>query len=86
MSDWQLGKDDFGVENTIKRYDIALQDALALLKITGKIGYQIDEIYLVGMGDLTKTAQNFSTTANHTMFLSNLMEQYSLAKAMMYKL
>ena len=28
MADWQLGKKDFGVENTIKRYDIALQDAV----------------------------------------------------------
>ena len=25
MSDWQLGKKDFGVEDTIKRYDQALQ-------------------------------------------------------------
>lgn len=32
MSDWQLGKNDLGVANTIKRYDVALQDAVARIK------------------------------------------------------
>ena len=26
MADWQLGKADYGVENTLKRYDIALRE------------------------------------------------------------
>ena len=30
LSDWQLGKDDYGVENTIKRFDVALQDGVKL--------------------------------------------------------
>mgnify|MGYP001246812215 FL=1 len=32
MSDWQLGKKDYGVENTVKRYDVALQDAVQRIK------------------------------------------------------
>ena len=54
MSDWQLGKKDYGVENTIKRYDRALQDGVNRIKDLRKLGVQIDEIYMVGLGDLTE--------------------------------
>ena len=45
MADWQLGKKDYGVENTIKRYDIALQDAVNRIKDLRKTGVKIDENY-----------------------------------------
>ena len=67
LSDWQLGKNDYGVDNTIKRFDVALQDGVNLLKKYRKIGYKIDEVYLVGMGDLTENAVNFSTTVKVIM-------------------
>ena len=59
MSDWQLGKKDYGVENTIKRYDIALQDAVNRIKELRKSGVKIDEIYMIGLGDLTENCTPF---------------------------
>ena len=59
MSDWQLGKKDFGVEDTIKRYDQALQDGVNRIKDLRKLGVEIDEIYMVGMGDLTENCTPF---------------------------
>tara|TARA_R100000329_G_scaffold30771_4_gene28482 strand:- start:384 stop:1001 length:618 start_codon:yes stop_codon:yes gene_type:complete len=59
MADWQLGKKDYGVENTIKRYDIALQDAVNRIKELRKVGVQIDEIYMIGLGDLTENCYGF---------------------------
>ena len=85
MSDWQLGKDDYGVENTIKRYDIALQDAVQRIKELRKQGVDIDEIYMVGLGDLTEGCSlNFYDAMPHNVSLS-LSEQYQLARAMMMK-
>ena len=85
MSDWQLGKDDYGVENTIKRYDVALQDGVALLKNYRKMGKKIDEIFLVGMGDLTEGCSKFFYESQAFNVSLNLMEQYALARAMIYK-
>ena len=59
MADWQLGKDDYGVTNTINRYDVALQDAVQRIKDLRKIGVEIDEIYIIGLGDLTENCQGF---------------------------
>ena len=85
LSDWQLGKDDYGVENTIKRFDVALQDGVSLLKKYRKIGYEIDEVYLVGMGDLTENcSNNFFDSQPYNVSL-NLLEQYSLARSMIFK-
>ena len=55
-----------------------------LLKKYRKIGYKIDEVYLVGMGDSQKTVRNSSTTQSHNVSL-NLLEQYSLVRAMIFK-
>lgn len=85
MSDWQLGKDDLGVANTIKRYDVALQDAVARIKDLRKQGVEIDEIYMVGLGDLTEGCdQSFYASQPFNVSLS-LSEQYQLARAMMMK-
>ena len=85
LSDWQLGKDDYGVENTIKRFDVALQDGLQLLKNYRKIGYQIDEVYLIGMGDLTENCTKFFYDSQPHNVSLNLLEQYALARSMIYK-
>jgi len=85
LSDWQLGKDDYGVENTIKRFDVALQDGLQLLKNYRKIGYQIDEFYLIGMGDLTENCTKFFYDSQPYNVSLNLLEQYALARSMIYK-
>tara|TARA_R100000995_G_scaffold79254_1_gene50233 strand:+ start:608 stop:1777 length:1170 start_codon:yes stop_codon:yes gene_type:complete len=85
MSDWQLGKKDFGVENTIKRYDQALQDGVNRIKDLRKLGVEIDEIYMVGMGDLTENCTPFFFESQpHSVSLS-LIEQYALARSMIMK-
>ena len=85
MSDWQLGKKDFGVENTIKRYDLALQDGVNRIKELRKSGVQIDEIYMIGLGDLTEgRSPTYYDSLPHNIELS-LIEQYALARSMMMK-
>ena len=85
MSDWQLGKKDFGVEDTIKRYDQALQDGVNRIKDLRKLGVEIDEIYMVGRGDLTENCTPFFFESQpHSVSLS-LIEQYALARSMIMK-
>ena len=85
MSDWQLGKRDYGVENTIKRYDLALQDGVNRIKELRKSGVQIDEIYMIGLGDLTEgCSPTYYDSLPHNIELS-LIEQYALARSMMMK-
>ena len=85
MSDWQLGKKDYGVENTIARYDIALQDGVNRIKQLRKLGVNIDEIYMVGLGDLTENcSMNYFDSMPHNVELS-LIEQFALARAMVMK-
>ena len=84
MADWQLGKKDYGVENTIKRYDIALQDAVNRIKELRKIGVQIDEIYMIGLGDLTENCYGFYDSQPYNIELT-MIEQYALARSMMMK-
>ena len=85
MADWQLGKKDFGVENTIKRYDLALQDGVNRIKELRKSNVQIDEIYMIGLGDLSEgCSPTFYDSLPHNIELS-LIEQYALARSMMMK-
>ena len=85
MSDWQLGKRDYGVENTIKRYDLALQDGVNRIKELRKSGVQIDEIYMIGLGDLTEgCSPTYYDSLPHNIEIS-LIEQYALARSMMMK-
>ena len=77
MADWQLGKKDFGVENTIKRYDIALQDAVNRIKELRKAGVQIDEIYMIGLGDLTENCTpHFYESQPHNVSLTLIEHDY----------
>jgi len=85
LADWQLGKKDFGVENTIKRYDVALQDAVNRIKELRRAGVQIDEIYMIGLGDLTENCTpHFYESQPHNVSLT-LIEQYALARSMIMK-
>ena len=83
-SDWQLGKRDYGVENTIKRYDIALQDAVQRIKELRKTNVAVDEIYIIGMGDLTENCYGFYDSQPFNIELT-LVEQYALARSMLMK-
>ena len=85
MSDWQLGKKDYGVENTIKRYDRALQDGVNKIKDLRRLGVKIDEIYMVGMGDITEgCSPHYYESQPHSVSLS-LIEPYALARSMIMK-
>lgn len=85
MADWQLGKKDFGVENTINRYDIALQDAVNRIKDLRKTGEEIDEIYMIGLGDLTENCTNAFYDSQPFNVSLSLIEQYALARSMIMK-
>jgi hypothetical protein len=85
MADWQLGKKDFGVENTINRYDIALQDAVNRIKDLRKTGVEIDEIYMIGLGDLTENCTNAFYDSQPFNVSLSLIEQYALARSMIMK-
>ena len=85
MADWQLGKADYGVENTVKRYDIALERAVKQIKALRKAGTNIDEIYLLGLGDLTENCdQSFYSSMPFNVELS-LSQQYRLARQMIMR-
>mgnify|MGYP003646190499 CR=1 FL=1 len=85
MADWQLGKVDFGVANTINRYDVALQDGVNRVKDLRKLGTKIDEIYLIGLGDLTENCSKFFFDSQPHNVELNLIEQYALARSMIMK-
>ena len=85
MADWQLGKRDFGVENTIKRYDVALQDAVNRIKDLRKLGLDIDEIYMIGLGDLTENCTAAFYDSQPFNVELSLIEQYALARSMIMK-
>jgi hypothetical protein len=85
MADWQLGKKDFGVENTINRYDIALQDEVNRIKDLRKTGVEIDEIYMIGLGDLTENCTNAFYDSQPFNVSLSLIEQYALARSMIMK-
>ena len=80
MSDWQLGKDDLGVENTLKRYDLALQRGVEQVKALGGV----DEIYLLSMGDLTEGCYGFYDSQPFNISLT-LQQQYHLARKLIMK-
>ena len=80
MSDWQLGKDDLGVEKTVERYDKALDRAVQEVRSLGTI----DEIYLLSMGDLTEGCYGFYDSQPHNISL-NLSQQYHLARRLIMK-
>ena len=85
MADWQLGKKDYGVENTVNRYEIALQDAVNRIKNLRKIGVNIDEIYMIGLGDLTENCTNAFFDSQPFSVELSLIEQYALARSMIMK-
>ena len=85
MADWQLGKKDYGVENTVNRYEIALQDAVNRIKNLRKVGVNIDEIYMIGLGDLTENCTNAFFDSQPFSVELSLIEQYALARSMIMK-
>ena len=82
MADWQLGKADYGVENTLKRYEEALIEGVHQIKALRKGGTAINEVFLLGLGDLTENCdQSFYSSMPFNIELT-LSQQYKLARQM----
>jgi len=84
MSDWQLGKSDLGVENTVKRYEEALIEGVNRIKALRKVGTNVKEIYILGMGDLTENCYGFYDSQAFNIELS-LTQQFHLARKLIMK-
>ena len=84
MSDWQLGKVDYGVANTIKRYEEALVAGVKQIKALRKVGTNVKEIYILGMGDLTENCYGFYDSQAFNIELS-LTQQFHLARKLIMK-
>ena len=85
MADWQLGKADYGVENTVERYEEALIAGVEHIKVLRKGGTKINEIYLLGMGDLTENCdQSYYSSMPFNVTLS-LSQQYRLARQLIMR-
>lgn len=65
LADWQIGKgENGGTDATVERILNSFDEAEARIKKLRKIGHEIGEIYLVGMGDLIeKCANNYADQA-----------------------
>ena len=85
MADWQLGKADYGVENTLKRYEEALIKGVNQVKALRKTGTEIDEIYLLGLGDLTENCDTSYYSSMPFNIELSLSQQYQLARRMIMK-
>lgn len=59
MADWQIGKKDFGTLNTVNLIKESIEKSKERIKNLNKTGYPIDEIYIVGLGDLIENCFGF---------------------------
>ncbi len=84
MSDWQLGKSDLGVQNTVNRYEEALIEGVNRIKALRKGGTNVKEIYILGMGDLTENCFGFYDSQAFNIELS-LTQQFHLARKLIMK-
>jgi hypothetical protein len=84
MADWQLGKSDLGVENTVKRLELALTSGVDRIKALRKSGVKVNKVYLVGMGDLTENCFGFYDSQAFNIELS-LAQQYHLARKLIMR-
>ena len=59
MADWQLGKKDLGSNETVKLIRKAIANGKKQLKDLKKSGFEVKEIYLIGLGDLIENCYGF---------------------------
>ena len=85
MSDWQLGKKDFGSLNTVKHIRRSLEQAKIDIKNINKTDQQIDEIYIIGLGDLIENCFGFYDHQPFNVELSKT-EQEHLVRVMILEI
>jgi|TARA_B100001250_G_scaffold411852_1_gene441529 predicted phosphodiesterase len=88
-SDWQFGKaeynTDWGVDETVQYIENAIIEAKQNIKDLNKNGVLIDEIYIIGLGDLIENCYGFF---DHQAFNVELTrtEQEHIARLMVLKI
>ena len=84
-ADWQFGKEeygaDWGVDSTIDYIRNAIVKAKREIKNLKKIGQVVDEIYIIGLGDLIECTFGFFDHQNFNISLTRT-EQEHLARKM----
>jgi len=85
MADWQLGKKDLGVEQTIALIRRGIANGKTQLKDLEKQGHVVKEIYLIGLGDLIENCFGFFDHQPFNVSLSKT-EQEHLTRVMILEI
>ena len=86
LSDWQIGKgENGGTEATVERILNSFDAAESRIKKLRKLGHEIGEIYLVGMGDLIEKCANNYADQPFTTDL-NEREQARIARRLLLEI
>ena len=85
MADWQLGKKDLGVDETIKLIRRGIQNGKKQLKDLAKQGFVVKEIYLIGLGDLIENCYGFFKHQSFNVSLTK-SEQEHLTRVMILEI
>ena len=85
MADWQIGKKDFGTLNTVKLIKESIVKAKNRIKELNKTGTLIDEIFVVGLGDLIENCFGFFPQQPYSIEL-NKSEQAHLTRKMILEI
>tara|TARA_R100000773_G_scaffold1994_1_gene2700 strand:- start:1612 stop:2808 length:1197 start_codon:yes stop_codon:yes gene_type:complete len=85
MADWQLGKKDLGVDETIKLIRRGIQNGKKQLKDLAKQGFVVKEIYLIGLGDLIENCYGFFKHQTFNVSLTK-SEQEHLTRVMILEI
>ena len=85
MADWQLGKKDLGAEETVKLIRLSIEKGKQQLKDLKKSGFDVKEIYLIGLGDLIENCYGFYDHQPYNIELSRT-EQEHLTRVMIIEI
>ena len=85
MSDWQFGKKDLGAEETIKLIRKSIELGKLQIKNLKKTGYDVKEIYLIGLGDLIENCFGYYDHQPYNIELSRT-EQEHLVRVMVIEI
>ena len=85
MSDWQFGKKDLGADETIKLIRKSIELGKLQIKNLKKIGYDVKEIYLIGLGDLIENCFGYYDHQPYNIELSRT-EQEHLVRVMILEI
>ncbi|QDP46719.1 MAG: hypothetical protein Tp156SUR915002_9 [Prokaryotic dsDNA virus sp.] len=85
MADWQIGKKDYGTLNTIQLIKDSIEQSKKRIKTLNNTGVEIDEIYIIGLGDLIENCFGFFPQQAFNVEL-NRSEQAHLTRKMILEI